>query len=155
MHLAPRNTYSKHFTCMWWIYLVNFCHYRHNDTSVQRNAPLSAWFVACARIVSVQQTKASSGWNYLSIHKLQILGMDMQFNPTFYWACDYLSTLGLKCCWTQTWSSLCLWMSQRRRNACSVCIWSGPSLLGLIRRRRRSIHIEFPTITSFGIECEI
>ena len=40
-------------------------------------------------------------WNYLSIPKLQrgnrwSLGMDKSFNPTFPWACDYLSMLGLK-----------------------------------------------------------
>ena len=41
------------------------------------------------------------GWNYLSIPKLQrlyrlSLGMDKYFHPTLYWACDYLSMLGLK-----------------------------------------------------------
>ena len=41
------------------------------------------------------------GWNYLSIPKLQrcnrwSLGMDKWFHPTLYWACDYLSMLGLK-----------------------------------------------------------
>ena len=41
------------------------------------------------------------GWNYLSIPKLQrcnrwSLGMDTQFHLTLYWACDYLSILGLK-----------------------------------------------------------
>ena len=41
------------------------------------------------------------GWNHWSIPKLQrcnrwSLGMDMLFHPTFNWACDYLSMLGLK-----------------------------------------------------------
>ena len=41
------------------------------------------------------------GWNYLSIPKLQrcsywILGIDKKFHLTLYWACDYLSMLGLK-----------------------------------------------------------
>ena len=41
------------------------------------------------------------GWNYLSIPKLQrcnrwSLGMDKIFYPTLYWACNYLSMLGLK-----------------------------------------------------------
>ena len=41
------------------------------------------------------------GWNYLSILKLQLyihwsLGMDWEFHPILYWACDYLSMLGLK-----------------------------------------------------------
>ena len=41
------------------------------------------------------------GWNYSSISKLQrcnrwSFGMDKWFRPTFYWACDYLSMLGLK-----------------------------------------------------------
>ena len=41
------------------------------------------------------------GWNYLFIPKLQrfnrwSLGMDKYFNPTLYWACDYLYMLGLK-----------------------------------------------------------
>ena len=41
------------------------------------------------------------GWNYLPIPKLQrcnrwSLGMDKWFNPTLFWACDYLSMLGLK-----------------------------------------------------------
>ena len=41
------------------------------------------------------------GWNCLSIPKLQwcnrwCLGMDKQFHPTLYWACDYLSMLVLK-----------------------------------------------------------
>ena len=41
------------------------------------------------------------GWNYLSIPKLQrlhrwSLGMDKQFHPMLYWACDYLSMLGFK-----------------------------------------------------------
>ena len=40
------------------------------------------------------------GWNYLSIPKLQwcsrwSLGMDKLFHPTHYWACNYLSMLGL------------------------------------------------------------
>ena len=40
-------------------------------------------------------------WNYLPILKLQrcnrwSLGMDKLFHPTLYWACDYLSMLGLK-----------------------------------------------------------
>ena len=39
--------------------------------------------------------------NYLSISKLQrlhrwSLGMDKCFHPTFFWACDYWSMLGLK-----------------------------------------------------------
>ena len=41
------------------------------------------------------------GWHYLSIPKLQRCnrwswGMDELFHPTFHWACDYLSMLGLK-----------------------------------------------------------
>ena len=41
------------------------------------------------------------GWNCLSIPKRQrcnrwSLGMDKEFHPTLHWACDYLSTLGLK-----------------------------------------------------------
>ena len=41
------------------------------------------------------------GWIYLSSPKLQwcdcwSLGMDKWFHPTHYWACDYLSMLGLK-----------------------------------------------------------
>ena len=41
------------------------------------------------------------GWIYLSSPKLQwcdcwSLGMDKWFRPTHYWACDYLSMLGLK-----------------------------------------------------------
>ena len=41
------------------------------------------------------------GWNYISIPKLQrcnrwSLGMDKYFHSTLYWACDYLSMLGLK-----------------------------------------------------------
>ena len=41
------------------------------------------------------------GWNYLSIPKLRrcnrwSLGMDKQFHPTLYRACDYLSMLGFK-----------------------------------------------------------
>ena len=41
------------------------------------------------------------GWKYLSIPKLErcnrwSLGMDKLFHPTVYWACDYLSMLGLK-----------------------------------------------------------
>ena len=40
-------------------------------------------------------------WSYLSIPKLQCLhcwslGMDKWFHPTLYWACDYLSMLGVK-----------------------------------------------------------
>ena len=38
-------------------------------------------------------------WNYLSILKLQrcrSLGMDKYFHLTHWWACDYLSMLGLK-----------------------------------------------------------
>ena len=41
------------------------------------------------------------GWNYISIPKLQrlhrwSLWMDMQFHPTFYDGCDYLSMLAFK-----------------------------------------------------------
>ena len=41
------------------------------------------------------------GWNYLSIPKLQrlhrwSLGMDKLFHPALYWACNYLSVIGLK-----------------------------------------------------------
>ena len=41
------------------------------------------------------------GWNYLSIPRLQrcirwSLGIDKYFHPTLYWACDYLSMVGLK-----------------------------------------------------------
>ena len=41
------------------------------------------------------------GRNYLSIPKLQrcnrwSLGMDKQFHPALFWACNYLSMLGLK-----------------------------------------------------------
>ena len=41
------------------------------------------------------------GWNYLSIPKLErgkhwSLGIVNLFHPTLYWACDYLSMLGLK-----------------------------------------------------------
>ena len=41
------------------------------------------------------------GWNDLSIPQLQqcnswSLGIDKKFHPTLYWACDYLSMLGLK-----------------------------------------------------------
>ena len=41
------------------------------------------------------------GWNYLSILKLQrlhrwSLGMDKLFHPALYWACNYLSVIGLK-----------------------------------------------------------
>ena len=41
------------------------------------------------------------GWNILSIPKLErlhhgSLGMDNQFHPKFYWACDYLSMLELE-----------------------------------------------------------
>ena len=43
----------------------------------------------------------SVGWSCLSIPKLQRchrwrLGMDKQFHPTLYWACDYLSMLRLE-----------------------------------------------------------
>ena len=41
------------------------------------------------------------GWTYLSIAKLQrcnrwSFGMDKWINPTLYWACAYISMLGLK-----------------------------------------------------------
>ena len=42
-----------------------------------------------------------AGWNYLSVPKCQRcnrwrLKMHESYHPTLYWACDYLSTLGLK-----------------------------------------------------------
>ena len=45
--------------------------------------------------------KWSVGWDYLSIPKLQwckiwSLVMYKSFHPTFYWACNYVSMLGLK-----------------------------------------------------------
>ena len=51
----------------------------------------------------------SVGWNDLSIPELQrlhhwSLKMDKYFHPTLYWACDYLSMLGLELNHVSKWS---------------------------------------------------
>ena len=74
------------------------------------------------------------GWNYLSIPKLQrlhrcSLGMDTQFHPTLYWACNSFSMLGLKL----------IHVSKRghRKRLVSHCICTGTRSWALLPRDRR------------------
>ena len=63
--------------------------------------PFSNFVTVISAWISNYINKKKHGMNYLFIHKPQRcnrwrLGMDKQFRPTLYLACDYLSMLGLK-----------------------------------------------------------
>ena len=70
------------------------------------------------------------GWNCLSIYKLErcrcwSLWMDKKFHPTFYWACDYLSKLGLHFFQVSKWRGPWLYNHKVKKHNTAVCICYG------------------------------
>ena len=100
---------------------VTFIHHllMHMHMHMVHQGPLLlAWFNFYPNMVKSLNASQYAWWNYLSIIKLhrcscQSWGMEKQFHPTFYQACDYWSMLGY-----------IFWLSQIRYMRGTHCSWT-------------------------------